>query len=144
MVAVPDEQVEISLDEAQQDLSEPQVDPQDEVLAQALAEGASQVEAGNRAGVSDRTVRRRLREPAFRELVNQKRRDMITEASGRSSAQLNAAVATLTELLSSAEDSVRLRAAQLLIRTSVDLHAIEDVSARVAALEAELRGRAAS
>src|SRR5680860_1238028 len=117
MVAVPDEQVEISLDEAQQDLSEPQVDPQDEVLAQALAEGASQVEAGNRAGVSDRTVRRRLREPAFRELVNQKRRDMITEASGRSSAQLNAAVATLTELLSSAEDSVRLRAAQLLIRT---------------------------
>src|SRR5680860_1857829 len=116
MVAVPDEQVEISLDEAQQDLSEPQVDPQDEVLAQALAEGASQVEAGNRAGVSDRTVRRRLREPAFRELVNQKRRDMITEASGRSSAQLNAAVATLTELLSSAEDSVRLRAAQLCLK----------------------------
>jgi integrase len=56
---------------------------QDDVLALALARGATRQEAGRVAGVSERTVYVRLSDPAFRPCVAEFRRAMIDGAIGK-------------------------------------------------------------
>lgn len=108
----------------------------DEVLVAALAAGLSQADAGERAGVCDRTVRRRLKDPEFVALVREARREMVGEATGRVTSLLTAAVDTFGELLGSDDPSIRLRAATAIVRTTAEYHVSEDLAERISDLEA--------
>ena len=52
------------------------------VLAVALAHGESTTQAAERAGICERTVRRKLNKPAFARLVSRLRDQMISQALG--------------------------------------------------------------
>jgi hypothetical protein len=89
----------------------------DEVLALALAGGATAEAAGQQAGVSLRTVRRRLAEPAFCKRLQQVREDMGQRTVGAVAAAATEAVQTLLELQKPPNPpSVRLGAARALLQ----------------------------
>lgn len=84
------------------------------VLITALASGATQPNAGRAAGMSDRTVRRRLADPEFAARVAAESRQVASRAAARISALAGgAAVSVLEELLTdpSTPPHIRLRAA---------------------------------
>jgi len=99
----------------------------DEVIVAALASGTTEVEAGRRAGVSDRTVRRRLEDPAFVDRVRQVRSETMQRAAGQSAAHVSDAIEVLHDLLRSESDTVKLRAAQLVIDVARRLVTESDV-----------------
>src|SRR4051812_34404640 len=53
----------------------------DDLLVVALAQGKTRTEAGRIANVSDRTVRRRLQDPAFTARVNRARAETTAAAA---------------------------------------------------------------
>jgi predicted transcriptional regulator len=83
----------------------------DEALVLALAAGSGVAAAARKAGVSERTVRRRLQEEAFAARVDGARARMVQRAVGRLAAAGGLAGKTLHELLRSQSDTVRLGAA---------------------------------
>ena len=110
-------------------------DGEDELIIAALASGATQVEAGLGAGVSDRTVRRRLEDETFVEQVRKARTELISQAGGRAASLVSNAVAVFQELLGSANETIRLRAAQAVIDTGRRLVTESDIAARLDRLE---------
>lgn len=111
---------------------------EDELLIQALVEGATQVQAGRIAGVSERTVRRRLDDPAFVRAYQARRRVVLDVSRGRLFALHGEAVDTIGDLMATA-DSERVRlAAALEILKQVPRAEAEELADRVAALEADL------
>jgi hypothetical protein len=84
----------------------------DEQLLLALAAGAGASQAAQQAGVSERTVRRRLEENAFRQRIAAMRSELVSRAVGRLSALGALSVDTLEGLLSSQNENVRLGAAR--------------------------------
>jgi hypothetical protein len=102
----------------------------------ALAGGATVAEAAKRANVSERTVYRRLEEPAFRQHVTVARHEMVSQAVGLLALASRAAVGTLAALLQpSIAPSVRLGAARAIIELGSKLRESEELEARIAALE---------
>ncbi len=85
------------------------------LLIAALARGCSQSEAARAAGISDRTVRRRLQDKAFRGKVREARREMLMTTVGALSDAGSAAVRALRQLLTAESDSVRLGAAKAIL-----------------------------
>jgi uncharacterized protein (UPF0147 family) len=86
----------------------------DVVLITALASGATQANAGRAAGMSDRTIRRRLADPDFATRVAAESRQVASRAAARISALAGGvAVTVLEELLAdpSTPPHIRLRAA---------------------------------
>jgi len=85
-------------------------------LILALACGASPENAALKAGVSLRTVYRRLAERAFRAQVNDVRADMVRRMAGMLTAAGVGSLKTLSTLQeSAASESVRLGAARAII-----------------------------
>lgn len=107
----------------------------DELIITALASGATQAEAGRSAGVSDRTVRRRLEDEAFVEQVRKTRTELISQAGGRAASLVGNAVAVFQELLGSDNETIRLRAAQAVIDTGRRLVTDSDIAGRLDHLE---------
>jgi hypothetical protein len=107
-------------------------------LVTALAAGATVEAAAKVAGVSEPTVYRRLREPAFRQRVAELRDEMVARAVARLSATSTLAADTLRELLGARAETVRLGAARAILELGTKLRETEDLAARVAALEAQL------
>ncbi len=89
----------------------------DTVLALHLARGATWAEAAAAAGMSEATARRRPADPAFGELVERFRDDVMARAAARLDALLDGAVDVVEELARCGQptDAVRLRAALALI-----------------------------
>jgi len=85
----------------------------DDLIAAALASGATHREAGSAAGVSERTVRRRLEQPEFEEQVSSQRDELVSRTMDRLTGLTTTAVDTLSSLISSADTpaGVKLRAA---------------------------------
>ena len=113
----------------------------DEVLVAALATGATQTEAARMAGMSERTVRRRLDEPAFADRVAAERRAVATRTAARITALASRdAVAVLRELMVDANvaPSVRLRAALGALTVAPAWRDNGELEATVTALEARL------
>ena len=109
----------------------------DGVMAAALAAGATHAGAAARAGVSPRTVRRRLEDPDFRALVEQMGDQIVVEVLEALRDHAVAAVATLAQLaLSGHPDHVRLGAAKAVLDLLVRYRDIGDVERRLRALEA--------
>jgi hypothetical protein len=81
-------------------------------LILALAAGAGASQAAQQAGVSDRTVRRRLEDDAFRQRIAAMRSELVSRAVGRLSVIGTLAVDTLHGLLSSKNENIRLGASR--------------------------------
>lgn len=90
----------------------------DASLIAALASGLTRQEAAAAAGVSERTVYRRLDDPAFVQRVKQAQDEMIEQSMGTLASMATAAANVLGELLlPDKPDSIRLGAARSIITT---------------------------
>jgi len=88
----------------------------DLALIEALASGASRRDAAARAGVGERTVRRRLQDPVFQARVEEARGQRLQGVYEALRAHGQEAAATLRELMGSANPpAVRLRAATVVV-----------------------------
>ena len=108
-------------------------------LVLALACGATPESAAQKAGLSLRTVYRRLAQPLFREQVHQVRTEMVRRAAGLFTAAGMASLKTFTTLQESASsEAVRLGAARAIIELGCKLRETVELTERLAALEARL------
>jgi hypothetical protein len=107
----------------------------DEVLLQALACGATQKSAAEKAGISESTVARRLHDPAFQERLQATRADMVQRTASALTAASMEAVKGLLELMRSGDERVRLGAIRTILEHSTKLREESDLAQRVARLE---------
>jgi hypothetical protein len=108
-------------------------------LMLTLACGASPENAAQKAGVSLRTVYRRLAEPAFRAQVNEMRAEMVRRLAGMLTAASVGSLKTFTALQeSAASESVRLGAARAIVELGCKMRESVELTERLAALEARL------
>jgi len=113
----------------------------DAALVAALAAGRTVQEAARTAGVSERTVYRRLEDPTFTCQVDAARDAMVSQAVARLSAATTAAVDALRGLLDSPLDFARLAAARSILELTLKFREHDELTARVTALEARLGDR---
>ena len=115
--------------------------PSDEVILTALVAGHTQVEAASAAGVSERTVRRRLEDPHFLTHFRRTSDDVVRRVTAQLSELGQASVATLAELLDSdSSPQIRLRAAQTVLSLARDYRLHEELRQRLDHLEDALTG----
>ena len=110
----------------------------DSVLIAALAAGATYEDAATQAGVSERTVRRRLEDAEFSGQVDATRSEMIARAVGRLAEASTEAADTLRGLLAARSETVRLGAARSILELAVRLREHDELVSRIEALEATL------
>jgi hypothetical protein len=111
----------------------------DTVLLLALACGSSAENAARKAGVHERTVQRRLADPAFQKQVKDLQAEMVQRSMGMLTAAAMEAVKTLVELSApSAPPATRLGAARSIIEIGTKLRESIEYEARLAALEQRL------
>jgi hypothetical protein len=117
----------------------PNVGPEkDPLLALALASGVSTAAAADQTGISQRTVERRLADPAFRRQVAEFRGQLIATALGRLADNMTRAADAVAALLDAPDPGLRLRAARALFSFGLRLRDSVDLGDRVRELEAEL------
>jgi hypothetical protein len=122
-------------------LSEAAAPEPDDLLALALASGATHAEAATKAGCSAKTVQRRLHDPAFRARVSELRRGMVDAASGRLTGALTEAADALRGLLNADSEAVRLGAARSLIEMASRMHETVLLQGEIEELRALLANR---
>jgi hypothetical protein len=111
----------------------------DEKILLALSVGTSQVAAAREAGVSERTIRRKLADPKFRARLHQLRGEALERAGGMLTAGAMKSVATLLALQESNQPAaVRLGAAKAVLELGMRVREMNELEARLAALEAQL------
>jgi hypothetical protein len=110
----------------------------DAALLASLAGGATVRKAAARAGVSERTAYRRLREEAFRRRVAQARGDMVSRAVGKLADASARAVDTLRGLLSASSETARLGAARSILELGARLREAGELEERLRHLEERL------
>ena len=115
--------------------------PQRRPGTRALGAGHSQTSAAELVGLSAKTVKRRLDDPAFAAAVVSARRSFLDQILGKLSQAGVEATDTLVELLNSGRPADRLRAAEAVLshaaRYSRQL-AEQDIATRLDRLEAVL------
>jgi hypothetical protein len=109
-----------------------------ELLLQSLACGATIEMAARQAGLSRRTVDRRLADPKFRRNLSRLRADMVTRATGMLTAASMESVRTLLDLQKSGTPAVKLGAARSVLEFASKLREIVDIEERMRELEEEL------
>jgi hypothetical protein len=111
----------------------------DAVLVALLASGCTQLDAAEQAGVSPRTVRRRLDDPGFRAELDEARTEMVRRTVGKLVDAGTTAASNLRELAEGAEsESVRLHASRYLIELALRGHEAMQLTQRLATLEAQV------
>jgi len=113
----------------------------DVLLATALAAGSTSAAAAKQLKISPCTVKRRLADPAFRQLVVSLRAEMVERILGVMTERLTRATEAVAELLDSPEPMLRLRAARLLFQTSMRLRSAVDIDQQIRELRDEVNGR---
>ena len=114
----------------------------DVALVAALAGGATYGEAGKKADVSERTVRRRMDDPAFKRRVDEARAEMLAQAMGRLSLACTGAATTLALLLGKDNPpAVRLGAARAILDAALRWREQLDIAERLAAIERRLENQ---
>jgi len=117
----------------------------DEQLALAIAMGASVEAAAERLGISKSTAYRRWRDPVVKRRVADLRRDITDRSIGQLVAGLADAITVARQLMRESEtESLRLKAAALLIETGLRAAAIAQLEQRIADLEVAMRGNQCS
>ncbi len=102
----------------------------------SLARGETQAAAAAASGLSERTIRRRLADPGFRQAVAEARREAVQRALGVLAAGATGAAATLVRLLRHESAWVQLSAARAVLHAATQGVELEALQARLAALEA--------
>jgi hypothetical protein len=111
----------------------------DGVLVAALAAGATQAQAAEMAGMSERTVRRRLEQPNFAARVVEQRSGLVTQTAARLAGLASSAVDALLDLLAAdVAPTVRLRAALGVLEAARVWRECSELEARIAVMEAEV------
>jgi hypothetical protein len=114
----------------------------DERLLEELLRGAKLVDAAKAAGVSERTARRRLGDPAFRARLDTGRRELVGLVVARLGSLADKAADTLSELLEDPTPAPqRLGAAREALRhlsTFAELADSHELAERLSALERRL------
>ncbi|MEX1042217.1 MAG: hypothetical protein WDZ51_16415 [Pirellulaceae bacterium] len=108
---------------------------QEDALALAIARGNTLEAAAREAGVSSRTVHRRMGDPEFRRLVEEARGKMFDEAAGMLAQACRGAVETLTELQKAESESIRCMAARVILEQATRYRELTDIASRLEALE---------
>ncbi len=119
----------------------PEAKKGDNAIVVALAAGYNVREAAGRAGVSERTIWRRLTDPDFRQLVLNCRTAMLEAAVGMLADAATDAVTTLRELLRADSESVQLNAAKAILEVGPRLRESLEIELRLIALEAILNAQ---
>lgn len=109
--------------------------------ALALASGSTTDEAGEKAGVTGRTVRRWRDDPAFTADVRKFRQQLLDEVLSYLSGAAIEAAKTLRGALTEDSPAIRVRAAMALLTTLVSVRTTVDLEERLAALEATYEER---
>ncbi len=109
--------------------------------ALGLARGASVADAARRAGVGERTLRRRLADPAYRSGVAAMRADLLNQAAGGIATVAAQSGDVLQELLRTGPPSVRLGAARTALDHVVRLKEASEFEERLLKLEEALAAR---
>jgi hypothetical protein len=108
-------------------------------LLLALACGATAEAAARQAGVSESTVRRRLKEPAFVAKLNKTRAEMHLRVADQLTAASTEGVRTMVQLMKETNSgSVRLGAARSVVELSAKVRETADLAIRLADLEQRL------
>ncbi len=107
----------------------------DDALILSLATGLSWRRAAKQTGVSPATVGRRMKEPRFRQLVTERRAELLNEVSGKLTGLMRQAAATLKKLLTSKSDVVRLGACRVILESAVSIRSVVEFEERLASLE---------
>ena len=117
----------------------------DAQLVDHLARGASQVAAAAAAGVSARTVGRRLADPEFVRAVDEFRQQMFEAAAGQASDLMVEAIGAMRELLrTDTPPATKLSAAKAIVDYSLRLNEELILARKVRQIEerfAELKQR---
>jgi hypothetical protein len=104
----------------------------DAALVTALAVGATAEQAAERAGVSARTVHRRLADAEFKRRVDDARAELLGRAMARLSAATTEAVTTLVLLLKAdVPPAVRLGAARSILDTALRWREQDELARRL-------------
>ena len=110
----------------------------EQTLLNLLAAGRSVREAAAGAGVSERTVYRRLASPGFQKRLAAIRDELITAALGELVGCASQAVTKLRRLLEARDERVQLQAAKALLEQALRLREAVTLEQRLATLERNL------
>ena len=111
----------------------------DDLLVVALAQGKSHLEAGKIAGMSERTVRRRLQDPDFAALIDRERAAMTANLAAEFAGLYSNALDTMRDLLQHKDGRVRLGAAQFILKRGPELRTSTEIEERLLELEENVR-----
>jgi hypothetical protein len=115
----------------------------EDALLLALACGATVEAAGRQCGLSERTIYRRLREPDFRQRLQDLRSDMVQRTAGTLTAAATEAVRTLLDLQKpAAPPPVRLGAAKAILEIGMKVREVAELEQRLQALEVQVASNA--
>ncbi len=105
----------------------------------ALISEMSIRKASESSGVPERTIYTWLRDPAFDAAYRQARRDAVAQATARLQQVSGAAVQVLVQLMAkdTVHPTVRLGAAKTVLELAIKAVELEDIAARLTALEAK-------
>jgi hypothetical protein len=107
----------------------------DAVLAASLAAGATHEQAAAAAGVSLRTVGRRMADPDFRKLVDREQDSILERFTGGAAAKLGETLERLGELIHSTKELVALGACRTLAELLLRVREATTVGRRLRELE---------
>jgi hypothetical protein len=113
----------------------------DDALLAALAWGATADAAAKAAGVSVRTVTRRLADPEFRTKLQEARGDIVRRTAGALTAASQESVRTLLTLQREpTPPAVRLGAARAVLELGLKVGEAAELEERIAQLERQVLG----
>lgn len=106
----------------------------------ALLTSETKAEAAQKAGISDRTLRTYLSDPAFKAEYQRRKRKLLNDATQQIQKSIKIAVSTLRSIILSndSKDSDRITAARLILEFSLrytEYTEISDILSRVEELE---------
>ncbi len=103
----------------------------DDILSEALAKRLSYDMAAAVAGVSNRTVVRRMKDPEFRAMVQHRRQDLASAITAQLTELTETALEALKPCLQTVDLNIRLKAIQLVLSNQLSFRQITDVAADV-------------
>ena len=117
-----------------------ELEPAQERAIVALLSEPTLRAAASSAGISESTLWRWLRDPAFRVAYRRARQEVLERATARLAALVGVAVEALSEIVADRAVSphVRVSAASRIVEFALKAAEIEDVQARLEKLEAAL------
>ena len=113
----------------------------DEEIIAALFAHATNRAAAKAVGLTERQFYNRTRAPTFRAKLDEAKRALLERAASNAESRLSAAVQAMGEVMQSSETAAgtRVAAADALIRNTLKLVELTDVSRRLDALERALK-----